>query len=194
MKNRLHRTLLSSLATLFILAANAMQLPLSLPEPSIFADTEATGATEIALERNSLLTVAVSFEASPTNSVILAFGRDSSLDGTLGWNEAAFKIGWDAGEWVVSSPITGEMLTAPPCTPLAGKAMTLAIHVRADGTASSLEVRENGEQLFSNALALLPRAVRLDLWNCIRCTVRGLPVEILAIVGVHRDGTMLIMR
>ena len=56
------------------------------------------------MEKNSILTVAVSFEASSTNSVILAFGRDSNLDGVLGWNEAALKIGWEAGEWVVSSP------------------------------------------------------------------------------------------
>ena len=182
------------MAVLFVLSAYAMQIPLPLPEPSLFADTEATAATELALEKSSLLTATVSFVASPTSSVILAFGHDSNLDGILGWNEAALKIGWDAGEWVVSSPITGETLTAPPCSPIANKTMALAIHVRADGSASSLEVRENGELLFSNALALLPRTVLIDIWNCVRRTIRGLPVEMLASVGVHRDGTMLIMR
>lgn len=194
MRNNSQKTLLSSLVALFVLSVEAVQIPLSPPAPSVFADTEATDATELAVEKNSILTVAVSFEASSTNSVILAFGRDSNLDGVLGWNEAALKIGWDAGEWIISSPIKGETLTAEPCSPLADKTMTLAIHIREDGSASSLEVRENGEPLFSNALWLLPRIVRIDLWNCVRRTMRGLPVEMLASVGVHRDGTMLIMR
>ena len=194
MRNNSQKTLLSSLVALFVLSANAAQIPLSPPAPSVFADTEATDATEITIENNSRMEVTVNFEASPTNSVILAFGRDSNLDGALGWNEAALKIGWEAGEWVISSPITGETLTAPPCSPIANKTMTLAIHVSADGSASSMEVSENGEPLFSNALALMPRAVRLDLWNCVRTTTRGLPAEMPASVGVHRDGTMLIMR
>ena len=104
MRNNSQKTLLSSLVALFVLSANAAQIPLSPPAPSVFADTEATDATEITIENNSRMEVTVNFEASPTNSVILAFGRDSNLDGALGWNEAALKIGWEAGEWVVSSP------------------------------------------------------------------------------------------
>ena len=194
MKHGSQRTLLSSLAALFVLSANAVQIPLSPPEPSAFADTEATTATEIAIEGNSLLKVQVNFKASTTNGVIFVFGRDANLDGTLGWDEAALKTGWYAGEWVISSPITGETLTAEPFSPIANKTMTLTIHVRADGSASSLEVSENGQPLFSNALGLLPRTARIDLWNCVRRTFRGSPVEMLASVGVHRDGTMLIMR
>ena len=194
MKRRSQRTLLSSLAAIFVLSANAVQIPLSFPEPSVFADTEASNATGLAVTGSSRMELSVNFLAAPTNSVILAFGHDLNHDGFLGWNEAALKIGWDAGEWVISSPITGETLTAPPCSPIANKTMTLAIHVSADGSASSLKVSENGDPLFSNALALMPRAVRLDLWNCVRTTIRGLPAKMLASVGVHRDGTMLIMR
>lgn len=175
-------------------AAAASQIPLQSPEPSAFADTEATVATEIAVERNSTFTATVSFEASPTNCVELAFGRDSNFDGALGWPEAALKIGWDAGEWVMSSPITGETLTAAPLSPSAPKTFSLSIHVRADGSASSLELRENGTLLFMDALALLPRNVRPGLWNCIKSITRGAPRELLACTAMHRDGTMLIMR
>ena len=183
-----------TLIILIAIRAAAAQIALPALAPSAFADTEASACAGIVIDPQSTLTATAIFEASPTNCVELAFGRDSDFDGELEWHEAALKIGWDAGEWIVSSPLTGETLSAQPRTATLRKTLSVKAHLRADGSAFDIEIRENGMQILAGAIALLPRSVRLDFWNCLRETARGTPLETAACMATRRNGTMYQVR
>ena len=183
-----------TLIILIAIRAAAAQIALPALAPSAFADTEASACAGIVIDPQSTLTATAIFEASPTNCVELVFGRDSNSDGELEWHEAALKIGWDAGEWIVSSPITGEGLSAPPRTATARKTLSVKARLRADGSASSVEVRENGMPILADAIALLPRSARLDFWNCLRETARGAPPGAAVCMATRRDGSIYHIR
>ena len=87
------------------LAATAPALTLNVPRlPSpAFADREVSGDASIpAGARGNLrrFRLELSFDATPSNNVHAAFGRDAEpLDGALAAEETAFIIGWDGGAW-----------------------------------------------------------------------------------------------
>lgn len=170
--------------------ATAAQIALPNLVPSAFADTETSACADIAIEPQNVLTATMSFEASPTNCVELVFGRDSNFDGTLAWHEAALKVGWDTGEWIVSSPIAGEEHSAQPRTASAQKTLSFQAYLRADGSAANIEICENGMPILPDAIALLPRSVRLDFWNCVREIGRGAPFEAAVCIATRRDSTI----
>ena len=69
--------------------------------PSSFVDTESVtnvmfNAGVDGVRRFSL---AIELEASISNNVEVAFGRDVNTNGVLDRFEADLKVGWDAGEW-----------------------------------------------------------------------------------------------
>ena len=87
-----------SMAVVF--AADVGQLP-----ASEFADTEvSTNFTFAVGERcNRRLVFSLELQASPTNNVEVAIGRDADEDGLLSLDEAALTVGYDCGEWFVRS-------------------------------------------------------------------------------------------
>jgi len=164
------------------------------PRPVDFVDGESTAFFGISLDVPGTLSATVSFDASPSNCVELAFGRDLDFDGELDWSEAAVKVGWDAGEWLASSPVTGETFAADPASPNQRKTLSLIIRIDADGEATLLSLRENGVPILAEATPALVGAGRIDLWNCVRETVRGAPFAAQASVTTRRDGSMFSVR
>ena len=80
----------------------AAELP-ALPESS-FADTEVS--TNIAFSAGAgmqRIRLSVDMQASPSNNVEVAVGRDADNDGRLSLDEAAITVGYDCGEWFVRS-------------------------------------------------------------------------------------------
>ena len=80
----------------------AVELP-ALPESS-FADTEVS--TNIAFSAGAgmqRIRLTVDMQASPSNNVEVAVGRDADNDGRLSLDEAAITVGYDCGEWFVRS-------------------------------------------------------------------------------------------
>ena len=75
----------------------------ALPESS-FADTEVS--TNIAFSAGAgmqRICLSVDMQASPSNNVEVAVGRDADNDGRLSLDEAAITVGYDCGEWFVRS-------------------------------------------------------------------------------------------
>lgn len=73
---------------------------IAIPPPA-FADTEI--ATHIAvppLEGKSFFKVSAAFNASPSNSLTVAFGVDADGDGRLSLREQTVETGWD-GVWFI---------------------------------------------------------------------------------------------
>ena len=83
-------------------AAFAAELP-ALPDSS-FADTEVS--TNIAFSAGAgmqRIRLSVDMQASPSNNVEVAVGRDADNDGRLSLDEAAITVGYDCGEWFIRS-------------------------------------------------------------------------------------------
>lgn len=192
-KMRTSRPSLFTLAAL-ALSANAATVSIPQPAPTAFADGEATASTDISIEVPGTLSATITFTAIPTNCIELVFGRDSNFDDALDWPEASFKIGWDAGEWIASSPITGETLAEPPSSPNPQKTLSVFVRIDYKGEAASLSILENNVPILADALPLLAAAGRIDLWNCVRETVRGLPNAAAVAVAAHRDGSVFFVK
>ena len=92
-------------AAALLMAASASSVTLDVPRlsPSAFADLEAsadTAISESAFRNLRRFRLGLAFQATPSNNVQVAFGRDTEpLDGHLAAEETAFIIGWDSGEW-----------------------------------------------------------------------------------------------
>ena len=185
-----------SLSVLAVLALSANAATVSIPQPlpTASADGEATTFSAFSIEAPGTLSATIGFTATPTNCVELVFGRDFNLDNALDWPEASFKIGWDAGEWIASSPITGETLAAAPSSPNPQKTLSIFVRIDSNGEAASLSIRENNVPILTDALPLLAAAGRIDLWNCVRETVRGLPNAAAVAVAAHRDGSVFFVK
>lgn len=178
----------------FIYSAHAATVSIPQPLPTVFADGEATTFSAFSIEASGTISATMSFMATATNCIELVFGRDSNLDGALDWPEASFKIGWDAGEWIASSPIMGDTLAAAPSSPNPQKTLSIFVRIDSNGEAASLSIRENNVPILTDALPLLAAAGRIDLWNCVRETVRGLPNAAAVAVAAHRDGSVFFVK
>lgn len=93
------KAVISVLCCSVVAAAYAVTAPM--PSSSPYADTEAV--TNVAFSAgaagDNVFTLALELDATPSNNVEVAFGRDANGNGALDDSEAAFAVGWDCGEW-----------------------------------------------------------------------------------------------
>ena len=165
------------------LAANAPALTLDVPRlpPPVFADREAAADTAIpAGARDNLrhFRLELTFDATPSNNVQIAFGRDSEpLDGALAAEETAFIIGWDSGEWFLRPAGLKERFVHAPADGQTPRRRTLraAIRVNTQGTPTVVGFSDDAGAFAFDGLALDPPPSWLDPenWNLLRVTVRG---------------------
>ena len=70
--------------------------------PGGFADSEASTNITVAIPADkNRLTLSLTVDCTPSNSVEVAIGRDSDGDGDLAPDEADYVLGYDCGEWFV---------------------------------------------------------------------------------------------
>ena len=73
--------------------------------PPVSADTERCVHLAVPpLAGKDFIKVSMSFNASPSNSLAIAFGADADGDGRLSLREQAAGLGWDNGVWFVRRP------------------------------------------------------------------------------------------
>ena len=116
--------------------------------PSGFADTEtATNvvfsfADEVARD----FSVRLELDATPSNCVEVAFGRDADGDGWLGTAETELALGWDCGRWFVVGTNRLARIEAEPSVAVAGRlswVCTLTRRLRSGGFPSATAARRN---------------------------------------------------
>lgn len=167
-------------ATLGALASAFRPAPLP---PSPWADTEVTTnltfASTLPDEEVRDFRVAMSFLASPSNNVQLAFGRDADGDGALSVEETDLTLGWDCGFWVARAVVAGgggdERVEERRCafaTTNERKDFSWTLRMFR-GVPRALVATENGEAVFANLGAPLPSWVYSRDWNLLRVTARG---------------------
>jgi hypothetical protein len=81
-----------------LIAQASLYLP-SLSFSGADADTEALIPSVVEPFSSILVDLSVN-NPSPSNTVLLAFGKDLDADGELASEEIKYQVGWDAGEWV----------------------------------------------------------------------------------------------
>ena len=88
--------------------AGARFAPPQLP-PSPYDDTEISTNVAFSAGDATSRSFVLSFDvdATPSNTVIVAFGTDSDSDGVLDWPETEFVVGWRCGGWFFRDKIAG---------------------------------------------------------------------------------------
>ena len=93
--------------TLFVALASACSLAVDVPvlPSSDFADTEVSTNFTFAVGEgtNRRLVFSLELQASPSNNVEVAIGRDADNDGRLSLDETVLTVGYDCGEWFMRS-------------------------------------------------------------------------------------------
>ena len=143
--------------------------------PVAYADTEVSTNVPFTAweEHQKRFEYRLSFEATPSNNVQVAFGNDVDADGVLGPDEERLVVGWDCGEWFVLDATNGVRLVdaAPPTN----RAQTLAFvcETRPDGAVKSLTLSSDGVGLFPSLAATPPKGLYDTRWDMFRLTARG---------------------
>ena len=149
-----------------------------LPAPS-FADNEVSGDAALPANRLALLRVfrlEMTFDATASNNVQVAFGRDAMpSDGALAAEETAFIIGWDCGEWFIRPQGLRERYAVAAAVTNGVHTLTAAIRVNAQGMPQSAAFKDGDAAFTFGWLALppFPDWLKPDLWTNLRVTVRG---------------------
>ena len=182
-------------------AAATLDVP-RLPSP-VFADREVSGDATLPTGIQDDLRrfrLELSFDATPTNNVQVAFGRDAEpLDGALAAEETAFIIGWDSGEWFLRPAGLKERFVHAPADGQTPRQRNLraAIRVNTQGTPTAVEFSDDAGAFAFDGLALDPPPSWLapENWNLLRVTVRGTEVaEEDVKVRFLPDGATIILR
>lgn len=188
-------------AALAALTAGAVTLDVArLPAPA-FADREVSGDASLPANRtNDLRTfrLELAFDATPSNNVQVAFGRDNlPADGFLAAEETDFIIGWDCGGWFLRPQGLADRHTFTPGTAGGRRTLTASVRVDAQGAPQSVTFRDGTAGFTFGGLALTPFPdwLRPDLWTRLRVTARGadIPAENVS-VRFMRDGATVTLR
>jgi hypothetical protein len=99
----LMRGLVSLVVLLTVVSVSAATLEVPRLPPPIFADREVFHDIAIPPRAKGNIRrfrLELAFNATASNNVQIAFGRDAEpMDGTLDAGETAFIVGWHSGEW-----------------------------------------------------------------------------------------------
>ena len=185
------------------LTATAVTLDVPRLPPPVFADHEASGDAAIpASARDNLrrFHLVLSFDATPSNNVQIAFGHDAEpLDGTLAAEETSLIIGWDSGEWFLRPAGLRERFVHAPADGQTYQRRTLraAIRVNTQGAPTAVEFSDDAGGFAFDGFPPAPPLLWLapENWNLLRVTVRGTAIaEEDVKVRFLSDGATVILR
>ena len=125
-------------------------------------------------------TVNLSFVATPSNNVEIAFGTDTGTtgilpvgDGELSPDECDLTLGWDCGSWFVEDGESGERFVAAPTGGCGLHDFALRVRLRHNGAIESVRFLDNGTEVFSEIAASKPAWFHALAWNRMRLVGRG---------------------
>ena len=171
-------------------AVHAAEVDIPTAPPPTFTDTESvTNATlPAAVATARLLRCAVELTATPSNNVEVEFGRDADGNGALAEDEAAMRLGWDAGAWFVEGGTNRlEVAVAESPSPAL---FELSLRVDERGTPVAWSCGA-----FTNLPARPPSWLFSREWDAVRLAVRGFgPRDELVSVRLDADASVMILR
>lgn len=134
----------------------------------------------------------LSFLATPSNNVEVAFGNDVNFDGVLELEEIDRIVGWDCGAWFTRRRADGVYVWAVADSTNEMRILSWKVQVGADGSPSRLTAVSDGGPVFAD----LPlESVYRSSWNLIRLSGRGFNASLERFsVSLTSDGTVFFMR
>ena len=156
---------------LYLLAAS-FAVP-EMPEAE-WDDTEVVtnAALPAARADSRVFAFALELDATASNNVEVAFGRDADHDGVLSRAEADLLVGWDCGEWKVVDCGTGDEVVEQ------GTQGRVSLDWRLEFSAAnaprSLSVTINDSAAFAALAANPPRFLYSPEWDTVRVVCRGM--------------------
>ena len=143
--------------------------------PAVHADTEVSTNVSFTAweEHQKRFEYRLSFEATPSNNVQVAFGNDSDADGVLGPDEERLVVGWDCGEWFVLDATNGVRLVDAARPTNRAQTLAFVFETRSDGAVKSLSLSSDGVGLFPSLAATPPKWLYDTRWDMFRLTARG---------------------
>ena len=150
--------------------------------PSPFADTEiSTNVAVTAWTQNTRnISVVLSLGATPSNNVQVAIGTDADADGRLADEETGLTLGWDCGEWFLSTDATTNVYKS---SPIAGvglrRELTFTVRLHPDGRPRAMEALEDGASLAFSELddSTPPKWLFTKSWDLLKVTARGVDLD-----------------
>ena len=116
-------------------------------------------------------TFSMSFAATSSNNVEIAFGTDADNDDALSDDEVSLAAGWDCGEWFIMNTATGERFTADGANGLHD--FVGSILLRADGRARTVTFHDGTTPLFPGFSATARSWEIPSDWDMVRLVGRG---------------------
>jgi len=140
----------------------------------------------------------ITFTATLSNNVQMAFGKDSDKDGKLPAEETSATVGWDRGAWFI---LSHDLLHTFTCVPqdfsiATNRTLKMSLRFSADGTPLSLSFKDgNGTPLEFNGLEGIPSWMSPEQWDTAALTARGWDArDEQATFSFVLDGTQILLR
>ena len=144
-----------------------------------YADREVSGDValpENRLEKMRVFRLEMTFDATASNNVQVAFGHDTMpADGALSAEETAYIIGYDCGEWFLRPQGLRERYAVAAAVTNGMHTLKAAIRVNAQGVPQSVMFKDGNAAFTFGGLALspFPDWLNPELSTNLRVTVRG---------------------
>jgi len=118
----------------------------------------------------------ITFTATVSNNVQMAFGKDTDGDSFLPAEETSATVGWDRGAWFILSPDLLQRFTCvPPDAAVAtNRTLQMSMRLSANGDPLSLSFKDgNGAALVFEGLEGIPSWISPARWDTAALTARG---------------------
>jgi len=140
----------------------------------------------------------ITFTATLSNNVQMAFGTDIDKDGRLPAEETSATVGWDRGTWFIRSCDLLHRFTYVPQNASTATSRTLRMTVRlnADGIPIGLTFKDGaGAPLLFDGLEGIPAWINPKQWDTAALTARGWDArDEQAAFSFVLDGTQIFLR
>lgn len=169
-------------------------------QPPVYADREVSQDASVAGcgGQTRIVNVELSFTATPSNNVQIAFGSDLNKDGRLSFGEVRMTVGWDCGRWFLASgDMTQEFTYAPEGSGTGSVYRTLKMPMRLNdgGVPLALSFVDGSSPFTFENLTSVPLWMRPQEWSMLRLTARGWDNrDEQASVKMSLDGNVIILR
>ena len=164
--------MVASLLLSSICLASSFSVP-GMPEAE-WDDTEVVTNAALPVVRADSRVFAFSLEldATESNNVEVAFGRDADNDGGLSRAETDLLVGWDCGEWKIVDCATGDETIEQGTD---GRvSLDWRMEFNAADVPRSLSVTINDSAAFAALAANPPRFLYSSEWDTVRVVCRGM--------------------
>ena len=152
--------------------ASSFSVP-GMPEAE-WDDTEVVTNAVLPTARADSRVFAFSLEvdATASNNVEVAFGRDADRDGVLSRGEADMLVGWDCGTWKIVDGTTGDETIEQGTE--GHVSLGWRLEFNAANVPRSLSVTINDSAAFAALAANPPRFLYSSVWDTVRVVCRGM--------------------